>query len=265
MLRKLLFRWGIASHSKERLNVSSSTAGSRGGKTASLASPEPSSCSSSPETCSFSSGSSFADNKNDGRQKMRTQSSSNKKRNHEEQVNGFACSSPISSSSSNGKQFREVETQTDHFHSPILLKGMSAFCPFNMQIQGLIICRNNQHHNSAAGATSASSCCSSPLYSPTAASVVPHYLHPNQMSSTCCFDSSVCGSSVRIPATRFLCFGPCLAPPPIHGHHLQPMTSQQHQHQNEQRFGLGVDSYSRRQATGRSRGEVGSLFHSIAE
>ena len=206
MLKKLLLRWGIAGKSASRtMDLRTS------GKTASLASPEPSSCSSS-ETCSFSSASSYAENNGERRPKIRSRDVK------KSEATGFACSSPISSSSSCGKQFREVQTQTDHCLSP-LLHRKAAVCAYCAS-PAIPFCRNNQPQPPVTG----SPCCPS-------FPVLP-YLHPNQMS-TCCFDSA---SGARMPATRLqfplcgqslaLCYGPCLgpAPPPVHGHHLQPMT-----------------------------------------
>lgn len=175
-----------------------------GGKTASLASPEPSSCSSS-ETCSFSSASSYAENNGEKRAKIRSRDVK------KSDAAGFACSSPISSASSCGKQFREMQTQTDHCLSPLLSgKMMCAYCA-----PAIPFCRNNEP-------VAGSACC------PAFPAVLP-YLHPNQMSTCCSFDPATS------PATRSpfplcaqslsLCYGPCLgpAPPPLHGHHL-PMT-----------------------------------------
>jgi hypothetical protein len=130
----------------------------------------------------------------------------------------FACSSPISSlpSSSCGKKFREMQTQTES-HSPIRKTVcMCAYC------QVPICSRNNE------------SCACCPSF---ATAVLQPYLHPNQISTCCGFDPA---AGVRMPATRFplcsqslsLCYGPCLgpAPPPVHGHHL-PMTFCQPQQQ----------------------------------
>lgn len=202
MLKKWLRRWGIAGKSVSRpLDPPTS------GKTASLASPEPSSCSSS-ETCSFSSASSYAENKGDRRSKIRNIVAVKKS-----DVAAFACSSPVSSSSSCGKQFREMQTQTDL--SPLLSRKPAAVCAYCMPT--IPFCRNNQQQSQVAG----SACC--PSYP---AVVLPSsYLHPNQMNT--CFDYTA-----RLPpATRLqqfplysqslsMCYGPCLGPPPVHGHHL---------------------------------------------
>lgn len=219
MLKKLLQRWGIAHRSPSR-SVDMRKGGKAGGKTASLASPEPSSCSSSSETCSFSSVSSYnAENNAKSRTGIRSRA-------EKKSSDVFACSSPISSPSSCGKQFREMQTQTDH--SPIRRKTSDCMCAY-CQVP---FCRNNE----------SSACC--PSY-PT--SVLP-YLHPNQISTCCGFDPA---AGVRMPATRFqfplcsqslsLCYGPCLgpAPPPVHGHHL-PMTFCQPQSPPQQQPGCVV-------------------------
>lgn len=179
MLKKLLLRWGITSRSRHPQNLRS------GVRTASLASPEPSSCSSS-ESCSFSSASSYADRNGVDRRSKLVHSV---KKSTQVRDAGFACSSPISSSSSCGKQFREMQTQTDDCLSPMMRRSC-AYC------------------------TMPSTCA---VFSP----VLP-YLHPNHISTCCSFDPppppSVCSQSLS------LCYGPCLASVPPPGHHLQPMT-----------------------------------------